>query len=82
MTSINIILAAFGAFSIAGLYIWLVVALRIGYTHTEQIVEHFKNSPVTRYQGYMKKGGPVQMLHLLGTVMGVIIFSKLYLKNG
>ena len=70
-------LAEFGV-----LIVWLGVGLYMAYTETDEMLERLKNSPAIMNRASFKNAGPAGRLFLMGSVIGVIAWPGMYIRDG
>ncbi|SDT38589.1 hypothetical protein SAMN04489802_4246 [Pseudomonas chlororaphis] len=70
-------LADFGA-----LIVWLGVGLYIARTETDEMLERLKNCPAIMNRASFKNAGPAGRLFLMGSVIGVIAWPGMYIRDG
>ncbi|AJO77919.1 hypothetical protein [Pseudomonas sp. MRSN 12121] len=70
-------LADFGA-----LIVWLGTGLYMAYTETDEMLERLKNCPAIMNKASFRKAGPAGRLYLMGSVIGVIAWPGIYIRDG
>jgi hypothetical protein len=70
-------LADFGA-----LMVWLGVGLYMAHTETDEMLEQLKNCPAVMNRASFKNAGPAGRLFLMGSVIGVIAWPGMYIRDG
>ena len=64
------------------MFIWIGVALRLGYSKMDLMLEHLKNSSSIQSLASLKHGGPWGKLLVVGGISGLVTFSGFYLRRG
>jgi hypothetical protein len=82
MTTAEIIAGFLCSIPLAILLIGNVIALYFGYTKTELLIGHFKNSSSTITNTVRIHTGPWGKLQLVGSACGVLTFPSFYIKHG
>ncbi len=82
MTTAEIIAGFLCGIPIAGLMIGNVIALYFGYTKTELLLDHFKNSSSTITNTVRIHTGPWGRLQLVGSACVLVTFPRFYIKHG
>jgi hypothetical protein len=75
-------IAILGGLGILCLTIWICIALRIGYTQMDGMLEHLKNSSAVVTLAPLRNGGPWGILILVGGISGFVTFPEFYIKRG
>lgn len=68
--------------SFTGLLICIGVGLFFAYTKMDLMLSHLKNCPAITIRIFLMDTGPSGRLHLLGAITGLIIWPRLYLRDG
>ncbi|PYY84820.1 hypothetical protein DNK59_16375 [Pseudomonas sp. TKO26] len=70
-------LTEFGA-----LIVWLGVGLYMAYTEMDEMLARLKNCPAIMNRASLKRAGPAGRLFLMGSVVGVIAWPAMYIRDG
>ncbi|MBP5070509.1 MULTISPECIES: hypothetical protein [Pseudomonas] len=71
-----------GLIDFSALLVWLGVGLYMAYTDMGEMLERLKNSPVIMSRASFKDAGPAGRLFLMGSVIGVISWPGMYIRDG
>jgi len=75
-------------FAVLGLaiFVWIFIAIALllhtAYSRLDEMAAHLPNCKALAFRLPMKHGGPAARLFLLGTIGGIILLPKSYLKDG
>ncbi|MCQ4287546.1 hypothetical protein NA647_08880 [Pseudomonas stutzeri] len=68
------------------IFVWMFIAivllLHTAYSRLEEMAAHLPNCKALTFRLPMKHGGPAARLFLLGTIGGIVLLPKSYLKDG
>jgi hypothetical protein len=64
------------------MFVWIGIALRLGYTKMELMLGHLKNSSSVQSLASLKHGGPWGKLLVVGGISGFVTFSGFYVRRG
>lgn len=71
-----------GGILVIGAIIWIVIALRIAYTHLDLMLKHLENSSTVTTLTQLKQGSLWGRVLLVGSISSVLTFSDFYIKRG
>jgi len=76
------IILCIGLIDFAGVFIWLGMALHLAYTKMDLMLGHLKNCPAITIRAFLINTGPWGRLVVLGTITGLMITPRIYLRDG
>lgn len=82
MTTVEMIARFLCVIPLAILLIGNVIALYLGYTKTDLLLEHFKNSSSTIANTVRFNTGPWGKLQLVGSACVLLTFPRFYIRHG
>lgn len=82
MTDNELIFSYLCGAQITGMFVWIVIALHIGYAKMDEILCHLKNCTAVTVRTPLRSGGPLGKLLLVGGISGIVTFPGIYLKHG
>ncbi|MBD0682418.1 MULTISPECIES: hypothetical protein [Pseudomonas] len=82
MTTAELIVGGFCGVVLLGIYIWIGIALYLGYTKGEELSAYFKNSSSLITVDTHKHTGPFGKLQLIGGIASVVTFPRFFVKRG
>ena len=77
-----IVFGLLGGILVIGAIIWLIIALRIAYTHLELMLKHLENSSTVTTLTQLKQGSLWGRVLLVGSISSVLTFPDFYIKRG
>lgn len=77
-----IVFGLLGGILVIGAIIWLIIALRIAYTHLELMLKHLENSSTVTTLTQLKQGSLWGKVLLVGSISSVLTFPDFYIKRG
>lgn len=78
----KIVFGLLGGILVIGAIIWLVITLRIAYTHLELMLKHLENSSTVTTLTQLKQGSLWGRVLLVGSISSVFTFPDFYIKRG
>lgn len=78
----KIVFGLLGGILVIGAIIWLVITLRIAYTHLELMLKHLENSSTVTTLTQLKQGSLWGRVLLVGSISSVLTFPDFYIKRG
>ena len=78
----KIVFGLLGGILVIGAIIWIVIALRIAYTHLDLMLKHLENSSTVTTLTQLKQGSLWGRVLLVGSISSVLTFSDFYIKRG
>ena len=78
----KIVFGLLGGILVIGAIIWIVIALRIAYTHLELMLKHLENSSTVTTLTQLKQGSLWGRVLLVGSISSVLTFPDFYIKRG
>ena len=78
----KIVFGLLGGILVIGAIIWLIIALRIAYTHLDLMLKHLENSSTVRTLTQLKQGSLWGRVLLVGSISSVLTFPDFYIKRG
>lgn len=78
----KIVFGLLGGILVIGAIIWIVIALRIAYTHLDLILKHLENSSTVTTLTQLKQGSLWGRVLLVGSISSVLTFPDFYIKRG
>ena len=78
----KIVFGLLGGILVIGAIIWLVIALRIAYTHLNLMLKHLENSSTVTTLTQLKQGSLWGRVLLVGSISSVLTFPDFYIKRG
>ncbi|GLK89378.1 hypothetical protein [Pseudomonas turukhanskensis] len=82
MSTAKYIIGILSGLVVIGQIIWILIALRIGYTKLDVMLSHLKKSSSIIALAPLRHGGVWGKLLLVGGISGVVTFANLYLRFG
>jgi hypothetical protein len=82
MTAAELIVGSLCGVVLLGIYVWIGVALYLGYTMGEELSKYLKNSLSQITIDTHKHTGPFGMLQLVGGIASVVTFPRFFIKRG
>ncbi|MCH4872383.1 MULTISPECIES: hypothetical protein [Pseudomonas] len=78
----KIVFGLLGGILVIGAIIWIVIALRIAYTHLNLMLKHLENSSTVTTLTQLKQGSLWGRVLLVGSISSVLTFPDFYIKRG
>ncbi|MFJ7886251.1 hypothetical protein ACIQYF_22690 [Pseudomonas sp. NPDC096917] len=78
----KIVFGLLGGILVIGAIIWLIIALRITYTHLDLMLKHLENSSTVTTPTQLKQGSLWGRVLLVGSISSVLTFPDFYIKRG
>lgn len=78
----KIVFGLLGGILVIGAIIWLIIALRITYTHLDLMLKHLENSSTVTTLTQLKQGSLWGRVLLVGSISSVLTFPDFYIKRG
>ena len=78
----KIVCGLLGGILVIGAIIWLVIALRIAYTHLDLKLKHLENSLIFTTLRQLKQGSLWGRILLVGSISSALTFPDFYIKRG
>ena len=78
----KIVFGLLGGILVIGAIIWIVIALRIAYTHLDLMLKHLENSSIFTTLRQLKQGSLWGRVLLVGSISSVLTFPDFYIKRG
>ena len=78
----KIVCGLLGGILVIGAIIWIVIALRIAYTHLNLMLKHLENSSTVTTLTQLKQGSLWGRVLLVGSISSVLTFPDFYIKRG
>ena len=78
----KIVFGLLGGILVIGAIIWIVIALRIAYTHLDLMLKHLENSSTVTTLTQLKQGSLWGRVLLVGSISSVLTFPDFYIKRG
>jgi hypothetical protein len=82
MAAAELIVGSLCGVVLLGIYVWIGVALYLGYTMGEELSKYLKNSSSLITIDTHKHTGPFGMLQLVGGIASVVTFPRFFIKRG
>lgn len=82
MTTAELIVGGLCGAVLLGIYVWIGVALYLGYTKGEEFSKYLKNSSSLITVNTHKHTGPFGKLQLVGGTASVVTFPRFFVKRG
>jgi hypothetical protein len=82
MTTAELIVGGLCGVVLLGIYVWIGVALYLGYTKGDELSKYLKNSSSLTTVDTHKHAGPFGKLQLVGGIASVVTFPKFFVKRG
>ncbi|CAI8970252.1 hypothetical protein [Pseudomonas putida] len=82
MTTAGLVVGSLSCIVIVSLFICIALALYLGYTQSEEMTKHFKNSSSSITSATHKHSGPYGKMQLVGGISFVLTFPRFFLKQG
>lgn len=82
MTTAELVVGSLCGIVLVSIFAWLAVALYLGYTKTDVLLNSFKNSSSAITISTRIHTGPWGKLQLVGSACSVVTFSRFFVKHG
>lgn len=82
MTTAELVVGSLCGIVLFSMFVWLAVALYLGYTKTDVLLSSFKNSSSVITISTRIHKGPWGKLQLVGSVCSVVTFPRFFVKHG
>ena len=82
MTTAELVVGSLCGVVLISMFVWLAVALYLGYTKTDVLLNSFKNSSSAITISTRIYKGPWGKLQLVGSACSVLTFPRFFVKHG
>jgi hypothetical protein len=82
MTTAELVVGSLCGIVLVSMFVWLAIALYLGYTKTDVLLNSFKNSSSVITISTRIHKGPWGKLQLVGSACSVVTFPRFFVKHG
>ncbi|AWY42907.1 hypothetical protein DKY63_24545 [Pseudomonas putida] len=82
MTTAELVVGSLCGVVLISMFIWLAIALYLGYTKTDVLLNSFKNSSSVITIATRIHAGPWGKLQLVGSACSAVTFPRFFVKHG